>query len=327
MRRTLLSLLPARPGRAVGGAGRRPAFTLIELLVVIAIIAVLIGLLLPAVQAIREAAARTQCQNNLKNLALGCHNHHTTYGRLPTGGWGWLWNGDPDRSNNRLQPGGWGFNVLPFVEQDNLYRLGAGLPTAQKQAAIAQRIAHPLPLFNCPSRRTGGPYPNAWGTTYFDSAPVTALARGDYAACAGDLVVDEFYPGPASLAEGDDPNYGWPSTDNLTGVIFQRSEIRLTDIRHGTSNTYLLGEKYLNPDHYATGSDPSDNENMYTGFNNDNYRCTAYPPLHDRRGYQDTFSFGSAHRAGVNMAYCDGSVQFVYFGVDPEVHRQAGSRR
>jgi prepilin-type N-terminal cleavage/methylation domain-containing protein/prepilin-type processing-associated H-X9-DG protein len=315
----------ARPGPA-GAAARRQAFTLIELLVVIAIIAVLLGLLLPAVQAVREAAARVRCANNLKQLALGCANHHQVFGRLPTGGWGWLWDGDPDRPTDRKQPGGWGFNVLPYVEQDNLYRLGAGLPPAQKQAAVALRIAQPLSLFNCPSRRAGGPYPNSWGTTFRDSAPVTVLARGDYAACAGDQAVDEFYPGPASLAEGDDPNYAWPSTDNLTGVIFQRSQIRLTHIPNGTSNTYLLGEKYLNPDAYATGSDPADNENLYTGFNNDNYRCTAYPPLHDRRGYQDTFSFGSAHRAGANMAYCDGSVRFVYFGVDPEVHRQAGSR-
>src|SRR5262245_9238880 len=119
---------------------RRAAFTLIELLVVIAIIAILIGLLLPAVQAIREAAARIQCANNLKNLALGCIDHQTTTGRLPAGGWGWLWNGDPDRPTNRHQPGGWAYNVLPYVEQDNVYRMGAGLPDAQKRAAIAQRV-------------------------------------------------------------------------------------------------------------------------------------------------------------------------------------------
>src|SRR5262249_15470355 len=150
----------------------------------------------------------------------------------------------------------------------------------------------------------------------------TAAARGDYAANAGDQPVDEFYPGPVSLAQGDDPNYPWPSTDGLSGVIFQRSEIRYIDIPHGASNTYLLGEKYLNPDSYANGFDYADNETMYSGFDNDNFRCTYLPPQRDRPGYADTFSFGSAHRAGVNMAFCDGSVQVIYFGVDPAVHRQ-----
>ena len=114
----------SRPNQAAG----RPAFTLIELLVVIAIISVLVALLLPAVQSVREAGSRTQCVNNLHNLALACQNHHLKTGHLPTGGWGWSWNGDPDRGTGRNQPGGWGYNVLPFVEQDNLYRMGAGLP-------------------------------------------------------------------------------------------------------------------------------------------------------------------------------------------------------
>jgi prepilin-type N-terminal cleavage/methylation domain-containing protein len=305
----------------------RRAFTLIELLVVLSIIAVLIGLLLPAVQAAREAAARAQCGNNLHNLSMGCLNHAVTTGQLPTGGWGWSWNGDPERGVNHRQPGGWAFNVLPYVEQDNLHNLGAGRPPAGKRAAVADRLGRPLALFNCPSRRTGGPYPNSWGTTTFDADRVGQLARGDYAANAGDQPIDEFYPGPTSLAEGDDPNYPWPPTDGLTGLIFQRSEIALTDIPHGTSNTYLLGEKYLNPDHYKTGSDAADNENMYAGFDNDNSRCTYLPPQHDRPGYTDTFSFGGAHRGVVLMSFCDGSVQAVSFGVDPKVHRLAGSRK
>src|SRR5947199_3572395 len=97
----------------------RWGFTLIELLVVIAIIAILIGLLLPAVQKVREAAARTQCQNNLKQLGLGMHNCHDTNGYFPSSGWGWLWVGDPDRGQGRKQPGGWTVKVLPFVEQAN----------------------------------------------------------------------------------------------------------------------------------------------------------------------------------------------------------------
>jgi prepilin-type N-terminal cleavage/methylation domain-containing protein/prepilin-type processing-associated H-X9-DG protein len=315
-----------RCSQCSGGRGRA-AFTLIELLVVIAIIAVLIQLLLPAVQAIREAANRTQCANNLKQLSLGCLNHHTQIGRLPTGGWGWFWDGDPDRGTDRRQPGGWGFNVLPFIEQDNLYRLGSGLPAAQKRAAIAQRISTPLKMFNCPSRRSSLPYPNSWNSTYWDSTPVTQLGRMDYAANVGNQPADEFFAGPPSLAVGDDPAFAWRSTDNLTGVIFQRSEIRLIEIPHGTSNTYLIGEKYLNPDHYTNGQDPADNENLYTGFDNDNSRDTYSPPQRDRPGYTDTFSFGSAHPTGLNMAYCDGSVHFIPFGVDPQVHRQAGTRK
>ncbi len=85
---------------------RKRGFTLIELLVVIAVIAILLALLLPAVQSIRETANRVQCANNLRELALACLNHDSQFRRLPTGGWGWSWNGDPDRGTDHRQPGG-----------------------------------------------------------------------------------------------------------------------------------------------------------------------------------------------------------------------------
>ena len=99
------------------------------------------------------------------------------------------------------------------------------------------------------------------------------------------------------------------------------------DITNGSSNTYLLGEKYLNPTDYFTGNDAADNEHMYVGADNDINRLTLNPPLRDTRGYKDYLRFGSAHVGGCNMLYCDGRVEVVAYDVDPAVHQRAGDRR
>src|SRR5262249_17894519 len=121
-------------------------------------------------------------------------------------------------------------------------------------------------------------------------------------------------------------DYNWPDTRYLTGILFQRSEIGIAKITNGTSNTFLVGEKYLNPDDYETGADLADNENMYVGFDNDTTRSTVYTPMLDKHGFSDYERFGSAHAAGLNMAYCDGSVRFLDYGIDPAVFKRAGNR-
>jgi prepilin-type N-terminal cleavage/methylation domain-containing protein/prepilin-type processing-associated H-X9-DG protein len=326
---------------------RRRAFTLVELLVVIAIIGILIALLLPAIQAAREAARRNQCVNNLKNLGLAAQNHHDVAKFFPTGGWGYFWVGDPDRGMDRDQPGGWAFNLMPFTEEGNAYKSPsdgqANTITNTQKTATRLLIMNPLSLLGCPSRRGGArafPKPvdgafYAYNSENWPSGGVAQAGRIDYAINCGDQNNNQSGPGPGSLAAA--ATHAWCAisptgktsgcTGPLTGVSFQRSEVAIRHITDGTSQTYLIGEKYLNPEHYETGQDDADNETWCTGWNNDNFRTTNEPPLPDTFGLRSTTRFGGTHRGIFNMSYCDGHVDGVSFEIDPVVHRMAGNRR
>jgi prepilin-type processing-associated H-X9-DG protein len=327
---------------------------LVELLVVIAIIGILVALLLPAIQAAREAARRTHCVNNLKNLALAAQNHHDVNKQFPTGGWGWFWVGDPDRGFDRDQPGGWAFNLMPYTEEDSAYKSASdgnpNLDTPRQMEAIREIIKKPLTLINCPSRRGQQPLPKtaagprgalsyAWnaadeGAAGRGSAGVPVAGRSDYAINCGSQERVEVDGGPNSLTAA--ATYNWPigpTGKNNAGVVqewgisFLRSEIGINHVSDGTSKTYLIGEKYLNPANYDTGSDPSDNETWCTGYNNDTFRGTFQPPLQDTLGFSSTIRFGSVHSGGLNMSYCDAHVEVVNYDIDAAVHRWNGNRR
>jgi prepilin-type N-terminal cleavage/methylation domain-containing protein len=335
-------------------------FTLVELLVVIAIIGVLVALLLPAIQAAREAARRTQCINNLKQLALACQNHHDIHKHFPSGGWGWYWVGDPDRGFGKDQPGGWAYNLLPFFEQQALHDLGSdgdkyALPRAQREGA-SQVVQHPLAMITCPSRRPSeGTFPmttsQAAGGLKNSLTPDVA-GRSDYAMNSGHAYneMPARGEGPASYIAAD--THAWPSEDPnlkdpvfnrplmelLTGISYERSTVGIRQVSDGTTNTYLIGEKHIYFDDYLTGIDFGDNETWCTGFNNDNYRVTGRSsgtaeavPIPDGQRKPSTdgttvLRFGSQHSGVWNISFCDGSVQSLSFDIDWQVHRDLGNR-
>lgn len=311
--------------------GRRGSsgFTLVELLVVITIIGILIALLLPAVQAAREAARRMQCQNHLKQLALGAANHESAHGFFPAGGWGSNWTGDPIYGFDWRQPGGWIFNLLPFVEVQTVYDLQADKTGPPKLEALDQMTAMAMASFHCPTRRA-------------PRALASGFAQSDYAANGGEAfhAFDEdnggLMAGPASLqaATVNPGRAGWSQVAAASnGVFHGASQTRMADITDGTSHTYICAEKFLDTNAYETGENMGDDQSMYTGCQDDVVRWVGngvdsrFAPRQDENDPSNYDIFGSPHSGGLNAAMCDGSVHFVSYSIDLETHRRLGNRK
>jgi len=271
----------------------RAAFTLIELFVVVAIIAILIGLLLPAVQKVREAAARMTCSNNIKQLALAIHAYHDSKGYLPTGGTDWP-SGFARASTGQLldppyQGAGWMVQILPYIEQGNLYA-----------SADAVMIATPVRTYFCPARRPPTARDGGHGTR----------AMNDYCSVTGS----------GGEYNGSGPYFG-VIVRNVSGLI------NLNHVTDGTSNTLMLGEKRMDPAVYVGNVGVWYDDQGYTdGWDSDIVRCTNYGLARDGVGVNGN-EFGSPHVAGMQAAFADGSVKLISYTINGVVFNNLGDRR
>lgn len=294
---------------------RRYGFTLIEVLVVMAIISVLAAILVPAVQYAREAARRTQCRNNIKQISLALHEYHTTFKVFPPG---WIgvtdFQFDPNGAETHGANGlGWAAFCLPQIEQSAglLLRKGAApllnynVPITDPANVGARTVS--LLVHRCPSDIAPETFPVSLpGNVTMDFAVSNYLGSfgsTDYHPCAASAISPTLQP----ACRGD-------------GIFYLNSRTRIDDIRDGTSSTILIGERRSNKDStlatpiYATwmGAPPGDAEAIGRILG-----ATDYPPNDPARHYQ---AYSSWHPGGVNIALCDGSVQFINDGIDTKLY-------
>ena len=312
------------------------AFTLVELLVVIAIIGVLVALLLPAVQAAREAARRTACLNNLKQLSLGCILHEQAHKHYPFPGWGWNWVGDPDMGYGKGQPGGWTFNVLSFIEQQSLHDLAKGQSyTSGKKQTLTKMMQTPLATFICPSRRSSElrPYSTRSEDRLFNADTPELAAKTDYALNFGTRV-HPVAGGPDNFRDVEryrGAGFAWRMSSQCgTGAFGYDFLTNLKVLADGTSNTIMLGEKYIKADLYDSAQFFNDDQGLFIGAEGDAVRFGhaaeegRTPPFDETKLPQpDSIVnegqgiWGSAHPSVWHVAFCDNSVRPLSYDIDP----------
>ncbi|WDQ17953.1 DUF1559 domain-containing protein [Rhodopirellula sp. P2] len=299
----------------------RHGFTLVELLVVITIIGVLIALLLPAVQSVREAARQTKCRNRIRQIALASQNYESIFRDLP--GYSgevppYLVDFDRRRQyDRRFNGGNWMVQAMALMEQADLApplaKIGAAL-TIEPTDRVQQHVQAAIATFHCPTRRDADAYPllEPYLSRYGESG-----GRTDYAMCGG----------PATVNEIDDRII----ESQHDGVWRLGGRTRLSRVFDGLSHTYLVGEKAMDSLKYTTGDCYGDRAPLagYTGIPTTTHSYVRFaarqPGLDQPDNCLACHDFGSAHPHGWNAAMVDGSVKMLTYTQDITLHRAAAS--
>jgi len=311
---------------------KREAFTLIELLVVIAIIAILIAMLVPAVQKVRESSNRTKCQNNLKQLALACHAYHDAEKTLPRNGS--QFNLTDSHSSGTgccgasLPHWSWIARLLPYVERNDVY-IQAGIPTGKMDASAASlaALAAVIPVLQCPSDESTPPR-----TTSADLGGIL-VGLTHYKGVAGSNWGKDFWPNESDFStpyRSLGANNSYNGLENGDGIYF-RADIRkgrrsLKSIADGSSNTFMIGEdipSYIswNAWSYANGATATCGIPPNTGV--------VIPTLgpNDAGNWPERYSFRSKHAGGLQFAMADGSVHFIRQNIALTTYRALATMR
>jgi len=293
-----MDFVPSLPGARRVAPGRGwsvGGFTLIELLAVIAVIGVLLAVLLPAVQAARESARRTTCQNNLKQIGLAFELHQSAQKVFPSAGWEW-WTPPTYSSGKPLsgsqQEASWAFQILPYLEASNDWN-GPAAASDESLAMIAVgALQH---VYFCPTRRS--PQTLTYSDPFYMGGLTVTHALCDYA---------------GSNLEG-------------TGVVTQYRGLRLNHITDGLSKTLIVGDKRLNVRALGTNQE-DDNEGYTAGWDEDTMRSTNFAPLEDVVEHSGDKRFGSSHSGVANMVFADGSVHAINFLISDTVFKNLGNK-
>lgn len=306
----------------VAGSGR-PGLTLIELVVVIAVVSGVVALAVPAVQSARASAREVTCKNNLRQLGLASQSHQSAHGHFPIGGLGASWMGIDRLGFGIRQPGGWLFNLLPYIEQTELRERFVTLPSSSLVADLSLTMPQ---IMVCPDQSrepitVESPY------FYYGQHPINKCVRNGYAANAGTRFVVAALGADQLETTTAHINEFLRTRPNTDGTVWHATRIGPREVTDGLSQTLWAAEKWTGMQAFNSGFD----QPPWVGGSLDVHRFAADPPIPDwidgrEKGFNPRLRFGGRHVGGAHAVMVDGSTRVIGWDIEPQVFKQLGSR-